>query len=136
MEVNSDKAIVLYDGVCHLCDTTVQYLIKFDKKDKLRFASQQSEIGEAILRKFNRPATRNDTVVLVYKDKVYERSSAFLKTAIVLGFPYSILSLFYIFPRPIRDGVYNFIANNRYQWFGKYSACKVPAEKDKQKFLQ
>lgn len=107
----------------------------FDKNDKLRFASQQSEIGEAILRKYNRPATRNDTVVLVYKDKVYERSSAFLKIATILGFPFSLLSVVYIFPRPIRNGIYNFIANNRYQWFGKYTACKVPSEKDKQKFL-
>ncbi|MCU0440085.1 MAG: thiol-disulfide oxidoreductase DCC family protein [Raineya sp.] len=130
-----NNPIILFDGVCNLCNSSVQFLIKNDKKNILRFASLQSEIGQNLLQKFNLPTNIFNSFVLIDGEQVYLRSSAALKVASYLGGAWKILQFFWIFPAFIRDGVYNLIAKNRYKWFGKRTECMIPTPELKARFL-
>jgi predicted DCC family thiol-disulfide oxidoreductase YuxK len=127
--------IVLFDGVCNLCNGSVLFLIKKDKKNLLRFASLQSSVGQEILQKFNLPTTEFNSFVLVANERVYLRSSAALKTASYLGGLWLFFQIFWIVPKFVRDLVYDFIAKNRYKWFGKKSECMMPTPELKARFL-
>lgn len=127
--------IVLFDGVCNLCNSSVQFFIRNDKKNVLRFASLQSEAGQTLLQKFNLPTNEFNSFVLIVDDQVYLRSSAALKVISYLGGFWKILQIFWIVPRFMRDGVYNTLAKNRYKWFGKKTECMIPTPELKAKFL-
>jgi predicted DCC family thiol-disulfide oxidoreductase YuxK len=127
--------IVLFDGVCNLCNGSVLFLIKKDKKNLLRFASLQSSVGQEILQKFNLPTTEFNSFVLVANERVYLRSSAALKAASYLGGSWLFFQIFWIVPKFVRDLVYDFIAKNRYKWFGKKSECMMPTPELKARFL-
>ena len=131
----SSNAIILFDGVCNLCNGAVQYFIKRDKKKILKYASLQSESGQALLKKYDLPLTQFNSFVFIYDGKVYLRSSAALRAAKLLSGPVSWLYGFIIVPRFIRDGVYNMIAKNRYKWFGKQESCMIPTPELKSRFL-
>lgn len=127
--------ILLFDGVCNLCDASVQRVIKADKKGIFRFASLQSEAAQGLLDGANLADHELKSVVLSHQDQFYTHSDAILEAARLLGGPWSLLYAFKIVPRFIRDGVYNWIARNRYKWFGKKDQCMIPTPELKSRFL-
>ena len=131
----SSHSIVLFDGVCNYCNGRVNFVIKHDKKDRFRFAALQSEVGKAILEKYHVPAVDMSSFVLIEDGKYYLRSTAALRLLKRLGGIYSLLYAFIIVPRFLRDGVYNYVARNRYKWFGKMESCMVPTKEVRGRFL-
>lgn len=130
------KKLVLFDGVCNLCDASVQYIIKHDKKDLFRFTALQGELGEQILKKFNIDRTKTDSILLYSEEQgISYKSTAALKIASKLGFPINLMSIFLIVPAFIRNWVYDYIAKNRYKWYGKKDECMIPTPELKSKFL-
>ena len=125
----------MFDGVCNLCNGAVQFVIKRDNKNQFLFASLQSEEGKQILEDNNFPANKSDSFLLVEDGKVYERSTAALRVLKNLSGLRSLLYGFIIVPKFIRDSVYNWIAKNRYQWFGRKDECMIPTPELKAKFL-
>jgi predicted DCC family thiol-disulfide oxidoreductase YuxK len=133
---NENKAIVLFDGVCNLCNTWVQRIIKNDAHDYFRFASLQSDIGKSILKQYQVSLPSNiESVILIESGKAYFYSTAALRIAGKLSGAYKLLYPLLIFPSVLRDGVYKLIARNRYRWWGKQESCMLPSEKLKSKFL-
>ncbi len=130
------KKLILFDGVCNLCNASVLYVIKRDKKDLFRFAPLQSSVGKQIIKKFDIDSTLTDSILLYESGQgVSYKSTAALKIASKLTFPTNLLSIFIIIPSLFRDWIYNFIAKNRYKWYGKKDACVIPTPKLKTKFL-
>ncbi|MFP9115421.1 thiol-disulfide oxidoreductase DCC family protein [Flavobacterium sp. RHBU_3] len=136
MELPRDKKIILFDGVCNLCDATVQFLIKHDKKDVFRFVALQSEIGQEIVRYIGIDTSKVDSIILYEPGKAYYyKAQAALEIASEIGGFYSLLSIFKAFPDKLNNMVYDYIARNRYKWYGKKDACMLPTLETKAKFL-
>ncbi len=132
----SDSPVLLFDGVCNLCNGFVQTIIKYDRQQLFRFSSLQSGTGARVLQYIQQDTgSVPDSLVLVYKSKYYLRSDAALKTASLLRGWWSLLTIGYILPRFLRNGIYNFVAKNRYKWFGKQDACMVPTPELTDRFL-
>lgn len=131
-----NKKIVLFDGVCNLCDNAVQFIIKHDKKDVFRFASLQSQIGQEIIKKIGIDVSKIDSIIL-YEPGIayYYKSEAALNIAADLSGAVSFLSVFKIFPAGFSNYFYDYIAKNRYSWYGKKDNCMIPTPKLKSKFL-
>ncbi|MFT5166128.1 MAG: putative DCC family thiol-disulfide oxidoreductase YuxK [Saprospiraceae bacterium] len=127
--------IVLFDGVCNLCNGAVKFAIKRDKKAVLHFASLQSDLAGELMRKHNIEEHQLKTFIFIEKDKAYTRSTAGLKLVKSFGGVWSLLYAFIIIPKPIRDAVYNLISNNRYRWFGKQESCMIPTPEIRARFL-
>jgi len=127
--------IILFDGVCNFCDSSVNFIIDKDSKNIFKFAALQSEKGQEILDYFKLPKDDFDSFVLIEDNKIYKKSSAALKIANKLGGIWKILYPLIIIPKPIRDFFYNLIAKNRYKLFGKKDACRIPTPQFKEKFL-
>lgn len=127
--------VLLFDGVCNLCNSSVNWLIDHDTKNKFHYASLQSQFGKETSAKFELQENYMDTVVLLEDNKIYLRSEAVLRIFKHLGGAYYLLYLFIIIPPFIRDFFYRIVANNRYNWFGKQDVCKVPTAELKEKFL-
>lgn len=128
--------VILFDGVCNLCNASVQYVIKHDKKRLFRFASLQSSFGERILRENNLSANVFNSFILLDNNKIYTRSTAALHVAKKLNGLIKLLYGFIIVPKFIRDFVYDVIAKNRYKWFGKKEACWIPMPELKSLFFE
>lgn len=128
------EAIVLFDGVCNLCNGAVQWLIKRDKKQVLRYASLQSEYGVEFLREAKLPA-ETDSIVLLCGNEVLTESDAVLKIAKLLGFPYNMAVAGKCLPRSWRNVIYRWVAKNRYKWFGKRAECMLPTAETRRLFL-
>lgn len=135
--ITSGKKIILFDGVCNLCNTMVNFVIERDTKDAFRFVALQSETGTAILKKIGLYDKNIDSIVLYEPGLAYfYKANAALEIAKSLGGIYSVLSFFLnIFPDFILNFGYDFIAKNRYKWFGKEDACMIPTAELKSKFL-
>ncbi len=118
--------LLLFDGVCVLCNRSVQFVIKHDKTRKFRFASLQSDFGSKVLDGFNLDKTLTDSVIYVRSGNVYTKSDAALRIAKTFGGFWKMSVVFFIFPRFLRNIVYDFIARNRYRWFGKTESCMMP----------
>lgn len=131
----TDKPVLLFDGVCNLCNGFVQFVIKRDPKGKFRFAALQSEIGQTLLKKANMPTEELSTVVLYEDDKFYTHSSVPLRVVKKFGGAWPLLYGLVIVPKFIRDGIYDWIARNRYRWFGKRESCMIPTPELKSRFL-
>lgn len=130
------KYIILFDGVCNLCTSSVQYIIKKDKKDVFRFVALQSEIGIAILNHIGIQDKKTDSVVLYQPGIAYfYKSSAIIEISRILNIWFGIGLFFKIFPVSVRDHVYDYIAKNRYKWYGKQDKCMIPTPELKAKFL-
>ena len=127
--------IILFDGVCNFCCWSVQFIIARDPKEYFRFASQQSETGQAMLVSAGLPAGTADTFVLVEKNAVFTRSTAALKVAARLRWPWPFCRMFWLLPRGIRDCAYRLLARNRYRWFGQKDTCWVPGSEIAKRFL-
>ena len=129
------KPTILFDGICNLCNNSVQFVIKHDKTSKFNFAALQSVAGQALLQKYNLPQQGFDSFVLVQNEKIFLKSTAALTVAKQLNGPVKLLYGFIIVPAFIRNTVYNFIAKNRYKWFGKKESCMIPTPALKARFL-
>ena len=130
------KQLVLFDGVCNLCDASVQYIIKHDKDNAFLFTALQSEVGQQIIKEFNIDTNKIDSIILYSNEYgISYKSTAALKIASKLGFPRNLLSVFLIIPTIIRNWVYDYIAKNRYKWYGKKEECMIPTPDLKSKFL-
>lgn len=133
--LETTQPIVLFDGVCNLCNDAVQMIIKRDKKQQFLFASLQSEAGQALLKKFDRPLDDFDSFVMVKGNKHYIKSTAALHVIREFGGVWRLLYGFVVVPRFVRDAVYSFIAQNRYRWYGKKDQCMIPTPELKARFL-
>lgn len=131
------KKLILFDGVCNLCNNSVLFVIKRDKKNLFMFAPLQSKIGKQIIEEFNIDTNKMDSIMLYNPEMgIYYKSTAALKIASKLGFPLNLLAVSLIVPNFIRNWVYDFIARNRYKWYGKKDACMIPTPELKSKFLE
>ncbi|HEY2725720.1 MAG TPA: DCC1-like thiol-disulfide oxidoreductase family protein [Parafilimonas sp.] len=130
-----DHPIILFDGICNLCNTSVQYVIKHDPEHTFRFASLQSSFAQKLFSKNNLPLNNFNSFVLFINKKIYTRSTAALMVAKKLKGFIRFLYAFMIIPKFIRDAVYNIIAKNRYKWFGKKNECWIPTPELKNLFL-
>ena len=128
--------IILFDGVCNLCNSSVNFIIDHDKDDVFKFASLQSESGQELLKMNNLETENFDSIIFSDNGRIYTQSTAVLR--IVKDFPglWKILYAFIIVPPFIRNFLYDLIANNRYKWFGKKDSCRIPTPELKSKFLQ
>src|SRR6185503_18640196 len=131
----NDKPVILFDGVCNLCSGSVQFILKRDKEKKFMFASLQSNYGQKFLQQFNLPANTVNSFFLYQDDKIFTRSTAALKMFQQLK-NWRWVKILWIFPKFIRDAVYNLIAKNRYKWFGKKEECWLPTPELKARFLE
>ncbi|KMJ58527.1 hypothetical protein AB685_11660 [Bacillus sp. LL01] len=127
--------ILLFDGVCNMCNSMVTFVIKRDYKATFKFASLQSEVGQRILKEHCLPMEHFDSFYYVNGTKVYTKSTAALKVAKELDGAWKLFYPFIIIPAPIRDMVYSFVAKNRYRWFGKKEQCMLPNADMKKRFL-
>jgi predicted DCC family thiol-disulfide oxidoreductase YuxK len=127
--------IILFDGICNLCNGAVQFVIKRDKKNLFRFASLQSEEAQQILKEHHCSLQRTDSFFLIENGKVFDRSTAALKVVQKLDGLWPLLYGLIVVPPFIRDGVYKIIAKNRYRWFGQKNTCMIPTPENKAKFL-
>lgn len=134
-EIIKNQPIILFDGICNLCNHSVQLVIKKDKKNKFLFAPLQSDNVIVYLKKQSKDLSNIDSIFLATEKKLYTKSSAALTIARGLTGLYPLLYIFYIIPKPLRDLVYDYIAKNRYKWFGKEESCMMPTPELKKKFL-
>lgn len=123
------QKIILFDGICNLCNSSVIFILQHEKDPVFRFASIQSEIGKGLLAWCGLPSDYIWAVILIDRGRIYLGSTAALKIGQKLKFPWTILaSLGLLFPKFVRDWVYSQIAKHRYRWFGKRDICMVPSE--------
>jgi len=134
-DTESKKGIVLFDGYCNLCSWSVNFIIKRDVQDHFRFVSLQSEVGSYFLKKFKITDNFEQSVVLVEGNSVYFKSDAALRITKSLRHLWPLAHIFMILPKLIRDGIYNFIATNRFNWFGRKGSCYAPKKDLSYKFL-
>ena len=135
-DIPKSKKLILFDGVCNLCNSAVQYVIKHDKKDLFLFAPLQSNIGQNIIKHYNIDTNTIDSILLYTPEQgITYKSTAALKVAKQLGFPRNLAAIFFIIPTVLRNWVYDYIARNRYKCYGKKEACMIPTPELKRKFL-
>ena len=135
MSTSPSNPVLFFDGVCDLCNISVQFVIKHDKKKQFRFAPLQSAAGAEALKNTNGVSGSPDSVILYAGGKYYQRSTAVLRTLKMLGMPWSLLYPFSLVPRFIRDAAYKIFAKNRYRWFGRQEQCIVPTPELKARFI-
>ena len=131
----TESPVILFDGVCNLCNRSVQRVLKNEKSDYYKFASLQSEFGQNVLKELGKNQSEFESFLVLENDKVYEKSRAVYKVIGKLKFPYALLYFFWPIPWFMRDWVYTWIARNRYKWYGKREECWLPDEKLKARFI-
>lgn len=129
------KKIILFDGVCNLCNSSVQFLIEQDKENVFLFSSLQAEFGQKFLKEYQLNAEEFDSIIYLDGDQFYDKSSAALHIAKDIGYPMRLLYVLIIIPKFIRDFAYGIIATNRYKWFGKKESCWLPTPELRKKFI-
>ncbi len=136
MELPKHKKIILFDGHCNLCESSVLFVIKYDKKEEFRFVALQSDLGKKILHHIGMDSKHIDSIVL-YEPGIayYYKSEAALEIAKSLGGFFHFGTLFRIIPNGIRNWVYDYVAKNRYVWYGKKELCMIPTPEIQSKFL-
>ena len=126
---------MVFDGECAFCNRWVNFLLRLDRKDVFRFTARQTPSGAAFSRQVGLPEAGVGSIVLVENNRVLLRSEAVLRMLSLLGFPFSIASVFSLIPASIRDAVYDVIARNRIRWFGKTQTCRLPAPAEQHRFI-
>ena len=135
-DLPQNKKIILFDGLCNLCNSSVQFLIKRDSKDIFRFVSLQSELGKELLSRLPIAIQNTDSIILFESEVIfYFKSQAIFQIIKSLGGLFNCLLIFKLLPHSIYDVFYDYIAKNRYQWFGKKEQCLVPTKEIQSKFL-
>src|SRR5262245_61312945 len=127
--------VILFDGVCNLCNGFVQFVIARDPQARFRFASLQARAAAALLAGRGSQGQLPDSLLLLEKGKLYKQSDAALRVLKGLAFPWNLMCALLIVPRPLRDFVYAWVARNRYRWFGKREVCMVPTPELRARFL-
>lgn len=136
MELPENKKIILFDGVCNLCNRSIQFIIKRDKKDEFRFATLQGKLGQQLIEERNIDTTKVDSIILIEPGVAYyTKSTAVLEIGKSFDGVWSLISLLVWIPTVFRDIVYDLVAKYRYHWFGKKDKCMVPTPVQKGKFL-
>ena len=131
----SVELLLFFDGVCNLCNSTVQWILARDRDQRFQFASLQSRAAREALAGAGAPEPLPDSVVLIEAGNVRTRSDAAIRIGRALGFPWSLAVLGRAIPRPLRDGLYDWVARNRYRWFGRRETCRVPTPAEAARFL-
>lgn len=132
--MTNEKPILLFDGVCNLCNGTVNFIVKKDSKKQFRFVALQWATGKKIVDRFNLSANV-DSVILVFKSRAFTESDAVIEIARLLPYPWKLALCIQIIPKRWRDRLYQWIAKNRYRWFGKKEHCRIPTPEEKE-YLQ
>jgi len=127
--------IILFDGVCNFCNGAVNFTIKRDKKNTIRFAALQSNAGKELIQQYGLPADDMRSFILIENGKVYNRSTAALKVCRYLSGLWPLCYGLIIVPAFMRNGIYDWIAKNRYKWFGERQECMIPSQDIRAKFL-
>lgn len=133
--VSDNKYIILFDGVCNLCSGFMQFVFKRDSKSIFKFAWLQDKKSQQIITWLSLPRDKFDTIILIEAAKPHFKSTAVIKIFRLLRFPWPFLIVGYIIPTFFRDWIYDFVAENRYKWFGKKDQCMVPAQEVVKRFL-
>lgn len=136
MQTKDQNSIILFDGICNLCNSSVKFVIKRDKKKQFIFASLQSDAAENILLHHKYKKIGLNSIILIHQDNLYEKSSAVLNILSAMGMPWRLLAIFKILPLSWRDSLYDYIAKNRYKWFGKKDKCIMMLPTHKNRFIQ
>src|SRR6478735_6987457 len=131
-----DGPLILFDGVCNLCNNSVQFIIKHDPPAYFKYSSLQSAAGQYLLHKFNLPESQLHSVILIKNESIFQKSDAALEIAKNLNGLWSTLTIFKIIPRVVRDWLYDVVAKNRYTWFGKKDTCMIPTPELKSRFIE
>ena len=129
------RRIIFFDGVCNLCNWSVMFIIKHDKRCIYSFASLQSEFAKDQLKHVNGQDIKYDSVVYLEDNLMFAQSDATLKIGVGFGGMWKLMGVFKIIPKQLRDGIYKIIAKNRYRWFGKRKECMVPSKELASRFL-
>jgi predicted DCC family thiol-disulfide oxidoreductase YuxK len=130
-----NQPLILFDGVCTFCNASVHFIIDRDPQSFFRFTPLQGSTGQETLKRYNLSLNQLDTMLLVEDNQVHTRSTAVLRIARHLRFPWNLLSVFLLVPPVIRNAVYGIIAHNRYKWFGQEDACRIPTPALRARFL-
>jgi predicted DCC family thiol-disulfide oxidoreductase YuxK len=133
--MQKEQDIILFDGVCNLCNDAVLFIIKRDHNRRFKFAALESDVGNALLKQHQIDPSKVDSIILISKNVAYIKASAALHIAKGLSGLWPLLYAFIIIPDFISNGVYDFIAKNRYKWFGKKESCMIPTPDLKSRFL-
>lgn len=134
-QIQQGKPVILFDGVCNFCNSSVNFIIEKDADDNFRFASIQSEEGKFLINWLEIDTVKNDSIILIEGEKYYLRSSAALRIAKKLKGLWKLLYVFIIIPAFIRNIFYNIVAKYRYKLFGKRESCRIPTPEERAKFL-
>ena len=135
MNKQSTHSIILFDGVCNLCNGAINFVIKRDNSNVFKFAPLQENSGILLLKKYAINPQKLDTIILIENDRVYLKSSAALRISKKMSNLWPLLYVCIVLPKFLRDAVYDYIAKNRYTWFGKKDECMIPSPTTKDKFL-
>jgi predicted DCC family thiol-disulfide oxidoreductase YuxK len=131
----NNQPTILFDGVCNFCNSAVNFVIKRDKKGVIKFAPLQSNAGQQLLQQYNLPTNDMKSFVFIDEGFAYTQSTAAIKVCKYLSGAWSLCKIFIIVPKFIRDGLYNWVAKNRYKWFGQKETCMIPTPEVKARFL-
>lgn len=132
----TNDSVILFDGVCNLCNNFVQFVIKHDKNERFKFASLQSDYAQKRLKSENLPQNDMRSIILIENNQIYRQSTAVLKIAKHLSGGWKLFQIFLILPKFIRNPIYSYIAKHRYKWFGKKDECMIPTPNLKSRFLE
>jgi len=130
-----ENPVVIFDGECGLCQSSVQFMLRNDPREVLRFAPRQSAIGQELLVRCGFADASPNSVVLVEGDRASTQSTAVLRIARYLRFPWNLGGLFTLVPAPLRDAVYSWVARNRFRFPKRTAACRLPTERERRRFL-
>jgi len=134
-ETGGGNPVVIFDGDCGLCQSSVQFMLRNDPREVLRFAPRQSAAGQELLVRSGFADASPNSVVLVEGNRASTQSTAVLRIARYLRFPWNLAALFTIIPAPLRDTLYGWVARNRFRWSKKAPACRLPTERERKRFL-
>lgn len=135
MESSDQKSILLFDGICNLCNASVQFILKRDPKEQFIFASLQSDAAKNILLQYNLKNYSLNSLVLIEEGQLFQKSTAALKICRHLNWPWKLFYVFILLPKILRDKVYEFVAKRRYRWFGKKDSCVLMIPEYKNRFI-
>lgn len=133
--MSQKKSIVFFDGVCNLCNSSIDFIIRNDANNRFLVGALQDELSKQILSEYDVDPNYLDSLVLLEDNQIFYKSTAALKIAKNLSGITPLLYPFIVLPKFLRDPVYDWIARNRYKWFGKKSTCRLPTPEEKSKFL-
>lgn len=136
MALSAKNPIILFDGRCNLCNSSVQFVLKNERNHELRFASLQSAFGQRILKKYEFPSKYVDSVLFIKDGNLYDKSNAALRICDYLKWYWRLSKVFWLIPRVLRDTFYGFVVKNRLKWFGVSESCWIMEKEWRERFLE